>query len=103
MATPGWLSFWNLKPNFYMNQSQKFREVIFTVEAPSTGCSFDGYEYEPEKKKGYFYQLSNRPIYDREAYRYVDQTLAIIEEISTGKMYEILPEWIQFVTPIEQD
>ena len=83
----------------------ELREIIFTDGTSSTVFK-DGlcYEEAPEEKRGYLHQFGNHPIYDRDASRWVDETIAIVEEKGSGKMFVIIPQWIiKFVTPLQQD
>lgn len=81
-----------------MNQ---LRKVIFT-ERPQYWATFDGV-FQPMETEmtGYLHGFGNYPFFDQNAGRYVDQQLAIVEDVKTGKFYQVLPECLNSLTPLE--
>lgn len=92
------------KENVEIKSKQKMehlRKVIFT-ERPQNWATFDGvYGKMETEMNGFFHGFGNHPIYDHNAERYIDQTIAIVEEEKTGMVFEVLPQCLQFVTPLQ--
>lgn len=50
-----------------------------------------------KERTGVFYCWGNEPVYDAEESKYRDCTFGIVEEESTGKVYQVKPKFITFL------
>jgi len=80
---------------------KELRKVKFTLERirATIGDLESGGENAEEIMKeriGFFYGFGNFPFFDDEHCLH-DQCMGIVEEKSTGKVYNVLPEKIQFI------
>ena len=79
-----------------------FRNVKFTLEKP--GVAVGDYDDMPQndveeitkERDGYFHLFGNVPFYDATTNSFHDRIMAIVEEKTTGKIYNIYPEKLTF-------
>ncbi|MBP5364828.1 MAG: hypothetical protein J6Y82_02755 [Bacteroidales bacterium] len=50
-----------------------------------------------KRRHGLFYRFGDKIVYDSEQEKSFQKTVAIVEEIATGKIYEVAPERVKFV------
>lgn len=53
-----------------------------------------------KKRHGYFHRMGDIIVYDPQQEKNLQKTVAIIEEIGTGKVYEVSPKRVVFEEPI---
>lgn len=77
------------------------RKVVFTLERfHGTIGDYESAGVDAEtvtlKRKGLFHCFGNEPFYDASSQTYRDRMVGIVEEVSTGKVYHVIPEFITF-------
>lgn len=78
------------------------RNVKFTLEEP--GAAVGDYDDMPQndvveitkERDGYFHLFGNVPFYDATTGNYHDRIMAIVEDKTNGKVYNIYPEKLTF-------
>ena len=79
---------------------EELRKVIFNLNEQNLTIGDLGYEDTEgimDERQGYFHRLGDLIVYDSEHGRNLQQTVAIIEEIDTGIVYEVVPHCFRFV------
>ena len=78
---------------------EKLRKVIFCLNEQNLTIGDLGFE-DPEgikdERHGYFHQFGNIIVYDPKQELFFPKTVAIIEEIETGKVYEVSHHCFRF-------
>lgn len=80
---------------------EQLREVAFTIEKfeGSFGDYYSAGENPEEickERMGYFHQWGTELIYSPNAERYLPQTVGIVEEKETGRIYHVIPKFLTF-------
>ena len=78
---------------------EELRKVAFNLNEQNLTIGDLGYE-DPEgimkERHGYFHCMGNKIIYDPQQERNLLVSVAIVEEIGTGKVFEVAPHCIKF-------
>lgn len=77
----------------------KIRKVKFSLAQPGLSIMDYGDEADEKLKErdGLFHIFGNEPFWDANEGKYRDRIVGVVEEVSTGKIYEVYPEMVQFV------
>lgn len=82
---------------------EEHRKVKFSLAEP--GLSLMDYDTDDlsvgaektKERNGLFHTFGNSPFWDSEKGEWRNKIVGIVEELSTGKVYEVNPQMIRFV------
>ena len=87
------------KDDSFPIMKEELRKVVFNLNELNLTIGDLGYK-DPEgilvERHGYFHRLGDIIVYDPELGKNLPKTIAIIEEIDTGKVYEVAPHCFRF-------
>lgn len=78
---------------------EELRKVMFVLDEQNLtigDLGFEDAEGVAKKRHGYFHRFGDSIVYDAEQERNWPKTIAIVEEIGTGAVYEVAPRCIAF-------
>lgn len=78
---------------------EELRKIKFSFAIPGHSIMDYGEEAEEKLKErdGYLHFIGNEPFWDAVESKWRDRIVAVVEELSTGKVYDVYPQMITFV------
>ncbi len=80
-------------------KKEELRKVHFNLNEQNLTIGDLGYEDSEgimKDRQGLFHRWGENMIYDSDQEKFIQTTVAIVEEVSTGKVFEVAPRCIVF-------